>query len=103
MTLAELKTLLDTTTYSVAYQHFPESNVPTMPFICYMETGSDNFAADGKVYEPVKMIQIQLFTKTKDTVAEGKVETALQNIYWNKTAEYNDDERCYRVVYEIEI
>lgn len=103
MTLAELKTLLDTTTYRVAYEHFPESDVPAMPFICYAETGSDNFAADGKVYEPIKTVQVQLFTKNKDTVAEGKVETALQNLFWNKTAEYNKDELCYRTVYELEI
>ncbi len=105
MTLAEFNTLLATTGYDVAYEHFPETEVPTMPFICYAETGSDNFGADGIVYQPIKVLQVQLFTKTKDTVAEGKLENVFEasRIYWEKESEYNENELCYRVIYNIEI
>ena len=102
MTLAGLKTLLETTKYSVAYQSFPESDVPDMPFICFAEVGSDNFAADGKVYLPVKVVEVQLFTKKKDTTAEAAVESALQDLYWTKECEYIEDELCHRIVYSIE-
>ena len=33
-----------------AYHHFAEGEAPDPPFICYLTPGSDNFAADGKVY-----------------------------------------------------
>lgn len=103
MTLADLYTLLTSTGYSVAYEHFTEANVPAMPFICYAEVGSSNFAADSKVYLPVKRIEIQLFTKSKDTVAESAVETALANLFWQKECEFSDDELCYRTIYTVQI
>ena len=33
-----------------AYDHFAEGESPDPPFICYLLPGSDNFAADGRVY-----------------------------------------------------
>ena len=33
-----------------AYDHFSEGESPNPPFICYLLPGSDNFAADGRVY-----------------------------------------------------
>ena len=33
-----------------AYDHFAEGESPEPPFICYLLPGSDNFAADGRVY-----------------------------------------------------
>ena len=33
-----------------AYDHFAEGESPDPPFITYLLPGSDNFAADGKVY-----------------------------------------------------
>lgn len=103
MTLAELYTQLQSTGYSVAYQHFEESNVPSMPFICYAEIASNNFGADNKTYFPIKRAEIQLFTKKKDTEAEGKVETALTDLYWTKECEFHDDELCYRTIYTISL
>ena len=104
MTLSQFKTMLASTGYPVAYQHFPETDVPAMPFICYAATGSNNFGADGIVYQPIKVLQVQLFTKTKDIEAEGNLENVFETarIYWEKESEYNEDELCYRVIYNIE-
>ena len=33
-----------------AYDHFAEGESPDPPFICYLLPGSNNFAADGRVY-----------------------------------------------------
>lgn len=33
-----------------AYDHFAEGESPAHPFIYYLLSGSDNFAADGRVY-----------------------------------------------------
>lgn len=103
MTLQELYTLLCTTGYQVAYESFTEATVPAMPFICYAEVGSNNFGADGKVFYPVKRIEVQLFTNKKDVEAEQKIETALSNIYWSKEGTCNDAELCFRTIYTIEI
>ena len=103
MTLAELKTQLDTSRLPVAYEHFDESSVPAMPFVCYAEVSSDNFAADGVVYLPVKVIEVQLFTKIKDISAEAALEGAMSGLFWQKESEWDEDELCYRVIYTIQI
>lgn len=103
MTLEELKTLLESTGLPVAYRAFPVGQAPPLPFICYLVDYSNNFDADNRVYHPIDHISIELYTEYKDPASETLVETALQNICWEKTEEYLDDERCYEILYEIEV
>ena len=103
MTLAELYTQLETAGYPVAYQSFPEDSVPSMPFITYQETGTNNFSGDGIVYKQISRIQIDLFTAGRDTTAEAALEGALSFTFWNKEQTPIDDEWCQRWTYFIEI
>ena len=109
MELSEVKTILSGTGLPVAYRAWPDDPAnnlpPPLPWIVYLETGSQNFSADGVVYLAIKSIRIELYTKEKDPTSERKVETALSNagIFWNKTEEYLDDEQCYEIIYEIEV
>lgn len=107
MTLAEINQILQTTELPVAYRCFPEDDKrnppPSPPFICYFETETTNFAADGVVYKQIARIAVELYTEKKDLVLEGKVEKAISSFYWNKDEEYLDDEKCYFVVYELEV
>lgn len=103
MTLAELKTLLDSTGLTVAYDFIPEESFTGYPFIVYREVQSNNMIADGKVYSVFRRIHVELYTKSKDLVSEGKVETALSNIPWKKTEDYIDNEKCYQIRYELEV
>ena len=103
MTLEEIKSALESTGFPVTYRSWPERKAPSMPYICYYVSGSDNFAADGMVYYPVNQIQVELYTELKDTEAEAALETALASFYWNKTETYIDTENCYQIAYEIEV
>ena len=103
MTLEELKTLLESTGLPVAYRAFPVGQAPDLPFICYLVEYSNNFDADNRVYHPINHISIELYTEFKNPDAEALVETALKDICWEKTEEYLDDERCYEILYEIEV
>ena len=103
MTLGELKTRLDGTGYPVAYSHFEEGQNTPVPFICYMETSSDNFYADNRTYWPVSSARIELYTDKKDLEAEGKVETALYDIPYEKSETYIDSEKLFQIIYEIEV
>lgn len=103
MTLEELTATLQTTGLPVAYRAWPENNAPSLPYICYLVIGSDNFAADGTAYFGTLQISVELYTETKDQKTEALVETALANIYWEKSEEYLDSEKCYQITYEIEV
>ena len=103
MKLEELKVILETSGLPVTYRAWPEGEAPALPYICYLETGSSIFAADGIVYEEFKRVQIELYTKFKDEATEDKVQQALSSFVWEKTEEYIDSEKCYQILYEIEV
>jgi len=106
--LSELATLLksiDGFTDKVVYRAWQEGKAPQLPFICYLETGSDNFAADGIAYAKIKRVDIELYTDFKSPETEALIENALDNagIYWDSLEAYIDDEKMYQKIYEIEV
>ncbi|MEG0764322.1 MAG: hypothetical protein RR424_10920 [Oscillospiraceae bacterium] len=101
MNLIDIKKLLESTGYPVAYRCFAEKIKP--PFICYLSPYSRNFSADSKTYVKIDHIQIELYTEKKDQSAEGKVENALSSLFWQKTEEFIKDEKMYQIIYEIEV
>lgn len=101
--LIMLKGLLEKTGMPAAYRAFPEKKAPPLPYICYLVAYSANFAADGRVYESADHVQVELYTREKDTDAEGRVEDALSSFVFEKTETYIESERCYQILYEIEV
>lgn len=95
--------MLQASSLPVAYRAFPEDEAPPLPYICYLTTGNNNFAADGKVYYGAIHIQVELYTKFKQPEVEEKVEEALSSLYWEKSEEYIDSEKCYQILYELEV
>ena len=87
-----------------AYDHFAEGESPNPPFICYLLPGSDNFAADGRVYYKINDVHIELYTDHKNTELELKVEEVLDryNIFYNKSEVWIDSEKLYEVMYQFE-
>lgn len=103
MTLAELNARLQTTGFPVVYRAWPEDAAPDLPFICYFSTGSGSIFADASIYHGWDEVRVELYTVLKDLEAEAKVETALSGLRWVKTETYIDTERCYMILYEIEV
>lgn len=108
MSLEELFALLNGITQftgKVAYRCFPAGNAPKLPFICYLETSTNNVFADNKTYDVIRGIDIELYTENKDVASESLVEQALNdaNIPWNKYEEYIDIEKCYQITYSVEV
>ena len=87
-----------------AYDHFSEGESPNPPFICYLLPGSDNFAADGKIYYKIDDVHIELYTDYKNTELELKVEDVLDryNIFYDKSEVWIDSEKLYEVMYQFE-
>lgn len=87
----------------VFYQAPKQKTEP--PFVCYIETASDNFFADGLVYERIRTIDIELYTRHKDPETEELVERALARagIPYNRNETWIEDEKCIQIVYGIEV
>lgn len=101
--LKDIYSLLAATGIPTVYRAWPVGSAPDFPFICYLETGTNNFMADNKVYQKITDLDIELYTREKDPATEALVEQALAEIPWDKTEVYIDSERCYEIVYSIEI
>ena len=88
-----------------AYDHFAEGESPEPPFICYLLPGSDNFAADGRVYYKMNEVRIEVYTDSKDLSVEKSVENVLDEagIFYNKSEVWIQSEKLYEVLYSFEI
>ena len=104
MTLADFATILYGTGLPAVYLSFGENDCPDMPFLTWFETGSDNFAADGKVYHQIRQVQVDLWTKNKDLNAEATLETAFNNagLFWNKEMNFDENESAQQTTYSLE-
>ena len=69
----------------MAYRHFEEKDSPGLPILVYMEAYSNNFAADGIVYEKIRHMQVDLYTASKEPETEDRVENALSGFFGKKT------------------
>ena len=103
MTLDELSAKLETAGMPVTYRAWPEGEAPDLPFICYLCTNDDPLFADGTTYYSYSNIRVELYTKCKDPMAEAAVEATLRGFHWKKDETYISTERCYMILYEIEV
>ena len=105
MTIENLVEMLQKTGIPFAYDHFAEGESPKPPFICYLLPGSNNFAADGKVYFKINQVRIQLYTDSKDLAVERKVEMVMDEsgIFYNKSEVWIQSEKLYEVLYSFEV
>ena len=105
MTIEQLAAMLQETEIPFAYDHFAEGESPEPPFICYLLPGSDNFAADGRVYFKINEVRIELYTDKKDVSVEKQVEDVLdgRGIFYNKSEVWIAEERLYEVLYSFEV
>ena len=105
MTIEQLAAMLQVTGIPFAYDHFAEGESPEPPFICYILLGSDNFAADGRVYFKINEVRIELYTDKKDVSVEKQVEDALdgRGIFYNKSEVWISEEKLYEVLYSFDV
>ena len=100
----DLMQLMEEIGIPFAYDHFAEGESPDPPFITFLLPGSDNFAADGKVYLKIEEVHIELYTDEKNPETEALVEDALDahEIFYDKTEVWIESEKLYEVLYSFE-
>ena len=73
----DLVNLLEETGIPFAYDHFAEGESQDPPFICYLLPQSNNISADRKVYLKVSIVNIELYTDSKDLSVYSSIFTLL--------------------------
>lgn len=100
--MEELVKIMEEIGIPFAYDHFAEGESPDPPFMCYRLPGSDNFAADGRVYYKISEVRIELYTDYKDIVLEEKVTGVLDchGIFYEQSEVWIEEEKLYEVTFE---
>lgn len=104
MTHQEVLEMMNEMKLPYAYHHFVEGESPDPPFLVFLYPGSDNFAADGKVYFKVNRLNIELYTDLKDVELEERVETVLDKygFVYEKSETWIESEHLYEVLFSLE-
>lgn len=105
MTHGEVKQMVESIGLPYAYHHFAEGESPDPPFVVFLYPGSDNFAAEGKVYYKINKLNIELYTDLKDVELEETVEAVLDEhgIFYEKSEVWIETENLYEVLYQMEV
>lgn len=105
MTYDEITGMLEQTGLPLAYDHFKEGEAPAPPFLIFLFPRSDNFSADGRVYQKIDELNIELYTDLKQPDVEAQLEAVLtrHEIVYNKSEVWIPDEKLYEVLYTTEI
>lgn len=102
---AEIEKMLERMNIPFRYFLFEEKEVVEPPFLVWYLPESNNFFADGIVYEKIARLNLELYTDQKDFELEERLESLLEteDMAWNKTEAFLDEEQLYEVLYEMEV
>lgn len=92
-------------TGKVVFYAWPEKQAPALPYIVYIYPDEGGLGADNVNYKPITSVQVELYTKTKDTDSEARIEATLtaNSIYYTKDSTYLDDQKAWMTVYFFEV
>lgn len=105
MTYQEIMEMMQTMDLPFAYDHFAEGESPEPPFVVFLFPSSNNFSADGMVYQKINRLRIEVYTDFKQPNIESNIEAVLDQhgLFYEKNEVWIADERLYEVTYELEV
>lgn len=105
MTFKQIKELIESIGLPFNYYQWETGQAPALPYILFYYPERNDFIADGKNYQHIVRLNIELYTAKKDFAKEAQVEAVLETaeIIYDKEEQYIPDERMYEVLYTMEV
>ena len=105
MGVKELKVMVEELGLPFSYDHFAQGESPAPPYVCFMLSEAEPFAADGVVYVEIASVRIELYTETKDPEVEALVDALLtgREFCFVKGESWVSAEGLYQVVYSFQV
>lgn len=66
MTEKEVYQMVKSAGFPATYHHFEEGQEPEKPYLVYLYPETNNFSADGIVYQGINELDLELYTDRKD-------------------------------------
>lgn len=106
MTLAEMTEMLQSIegfSNKIAYRTFPDSEVPALPYACFVDIEPAVFFADNTAYYTQPRYEVALYERYRDIstelLFEGKF--AAEGLSFVRSVGYIDTEKCWAITYTL--
>jgi len=105
MTFQEVKQMIESIGLPYTYDSFPNNVAPAPPYIVFNYPNNDDFGADNTNYVSIDVLNIELYTSTKDFELERNLEAVLNanGFYYDKTETYIRQDNIYQITYVTEV
>jgi hypothetical protein len=105
MTFQEVKQMIESIGLPYTYDSFPNNAAPAPPYIVFNYPNNDDFGADNTNYVSIDVLNIELYTSTKDFELEKNLEAVLNanGFYYDKTETFIRQDNIYQITYVTEV
>jgi hypothetical protein len=105
MTYQEIASMIQSIGLPFTYDSFPNNVAPTPPYIVFNYPQNDDFGADNTNYVSIDVLNIELYTRTKDFATESTIESILNRngFYYEKSETYVRSENLYQITYVTQV
>ena len=105
MTFQEVATMIESIGLPFTYDSFPNNIAPTPPYIVFNYPQNDDFGADNINYVSIDVLNIELYSASKDFANEQAIESVLaQNgFYYEKSEAYIRSENLFQITYVTQV
>lgn len=104
MTYQQIASMIQSMGLPFTYDSFPNNIAPTPPYIVFNYPNRDDFGADNINYSKIEVLNLELYTATKDFALEQSVEAILEQngFFYEKNESYIRNENLYQITYDME-
>ena len=101
MTYKQIAQMIESMGLPFTYDSFPNNIAPTPPYIVFNYPNRNDFAADNVNYSQIEILNLELYTATKDFSLEESIEAVLEQngFFYEKTEAYIRNENLYQITY----
>lgn len=104
MTYKQIAQMIESMGLPFTYDSFPNNIAPTPPYIVFNYPERNDFGADNVNYSQIEILNLELYTATKDFSLEESIEAVLtQNgFFYEKSEAYIRNENLYQITYDMQ-
>jgi len=101
MTLQDISTMIESIGLPYTYDFFPNNEAPQLPYIVFNYPNRNDFGADNINYSKISILNVELYTATKDFELEKRVEAIFEQygFFYEKNEAYIRNESTYQISY----
>ena len=105
MTFQEIATMIGSIGLPYTYDSFPNNIASVPPYIVFNYPQNDDFGADNINYVSIDVLNIELYSASKDFANEQAIESVLtQNgFYYEKSEAYIRSENLFQITYVTQV